>query len=371
MYTIEDIDVFVMTHNRAEFLKETLDCLMVQSVRPDCVTVFDNESVDDTEAVVRAYADRGVRYVRTTGRDGNFFEMQKRATRPFVVHFHDDNLFHREYLEKVLYVLNSVEGVAGVTGAYQYFEYSADPNYLLRYGSRLLNKVLILSSGAEFAIHKIRSETRPGELIVDNVGALVYKTEFFKKRVPLTDKYGKADDTALALQVLDYGRFVTLSDWNAVFIRQHPQRDVNTDANSLSMEQAINWVGLYLDQLAGVTDESIWLDFIGLLYTQYSYFIKRSVYAQYSTLEFVEHLIERGVLPEACKEAYWKFKSGKTAFASAGEVITSRNARKVERWRMTRKPSSIRFVRKALKYVMPYFVVCLVWKIQDRIRLGR
>ena len=52
MYTIDDIAVFIATHNRSEYLKQTMDSFIVQSVQPNKITVLDNESVDDTEQVV-------------------------------------------------------------------------------------------------------------------------------------------------------------------------------------------------------------------------------------------------------------------------------------------------------------------------------
>lgn len=372
-YSIRDIDVFVMTHNRSAFLKETLDCLLVQTVLPDRITVFDNESTDDTESVVRGYADRGVMYVRTTGKDGNFYEMQKRAKRPYVVHFHDDNLYHREYLERVLFALNTFDNVGGVTGAYTYFEYSGDPNYVLRYGPKLMSQYLVLKDKPDFVVHKIRSETRPQDLIVDNIGALVYKTKYFRSRVSMNWKYGKADDTDLSLRVLDYGKFVTISDRRSVFVRQHPNRDVNTDENSLSLEQAINWVKLYLDNITNVVDETFWLDFLGMVYTQYPYFIKRKIFSKVQTMAFFDMLCEKAILPPDGVKAFHKFKSGKAVFVSGGALITQANApvEDVRRVMTVSRGLPVRIVRKILKYFMPYAIVRLVQRMQDRALLGR
>lgn len=392
MYTIADIDVFVMTHNRADFLKETLDCLLYQTARPDRITVFDNESTDDTESVVRRYESRGVRYVKTTGKDGNFLEMQKRAERPYVVHFHDDNLFHREYLEKVLKALNHVQNVAGVTCAYYYFDRSDDPNcQLLRRGRQLMNQFLIIDSAKEFCIHKSRAEARPQDLIVDNVSALIYKTEYFKRRVSMVREYGKADDTELFIRLLDYGKLVTVSDRLSEFIRQHAKRDVNTDSNSLSLQQAKNWVGLYLRQSAGVNDDNYWDDLLGMIYTQYPYMVKRAVFEELHTLDFLKVLRADNLIPSSGLKVYEEFISGRRTIVSCGipiavkdgysqfnanesvaaEVRNAKSAAAIDLLRGHVRPLPVRVVRKIVKYIMPYAVVRIVQKIQDRVRFGK
>ena len=72
MYTIDDIQIFVTTHNRASLLKETLQSILAQTVSIQNITVLDNESTDNTAEIVLQLKDKGVRYVHTTGFLGNF-----------------------------------------------------------------------------------------------------------------------------------------------------------------------------------------------------------------------------------------------------------------------------------------------------------
>ena len=52
MYTIDDIQIFVTTHNRASLLKETLQSILAQTVPIKNITVLDNESTDNTAEIV-------------------------------------------------------------------------------------------------------------------------------------------------------------------------------------------------------------------------------------------------------------------------------------------------------------------------------
>ena len=67
MYTIDDIQIFVTTHNRASLLKETLQSILAQTVSIQNITVLDNESTDNTAEIVLQLKDKGVRYIHTTG----------------------------------------------------------------------------------------------------------------------------------------------------------------------------------------------------------------------------------------------------------------------------------------------------------------
>jgi glycosyltransferase involved in cell wall biosynthesis len=50
--------VLVNTHNHAAFIEDCIDSLLVQSVRPDEIIVYDDASTDETVARLRAYGSR-------------------------------------------------------------------------------------------------------------------------------------------------------------------------------------------------------------------------------------------------------------------------------------------------------------------------
>jgi glycosyltransferase involved in cell wall biosynthesis len=58
------VSVIVPTFNRAAILKETLDSILAQTFPDFELIVVDNESTDDTEALVRSFNDGRIRYFR-------------------------------------------------------------------------------------------------------------------------------------------------------------------------------------------------------------------------------------------------------------------------------------------------------------------
>ncbi len=78
--TINDIDVFIITHNRAHLLPEMIESVLAQTVVPDKITVLDNESTDNTEEVCRSYKNKNVVYVKTFGQNGNYLKSKDLAS---------------------------------------------------------------------------------------------------------------------------------------------------------------------------------------------------------------------------------------------------------------------------------------------------
>ena len=313
MYTIDDIDIFIMTHNRSFFVSETIECLLKQTIFIPRITVLDNESSDNTEEIVKQYAKRGVCYVKTFGKYGNFYKAQELAQKTWVIHFHDDNLIHPEFFEKVLYVLNNFNGLSAVTYSYTLFsstDVPTDPNIRperFKHPYPLSNAFLLLQSKKEFAINNIRAETYPWPKISPCTPAVVYKTEILKNRVPMNDIYGKVDDIFLYMQFCEKGKVVLIADAEAVFVRQHINRDLFKDENSLSLEQAINWVKLYTDVLRGDKRESIWTGLLEMIFLMYSVIVKKSVQQDYPFPLFISVLFEKQVLPEFVQPIYERF----------------------------------------------------------------
>ena len=110
-YTVDDIDIYIMTHNRADYLMLSIESLLNQSAGVSKITVLDNESTDNTLSAVERFSSRGVRYIRTKGFLGNFKKAQEIASGKYVMLFHDDDILHPLYLELALRVLNEKDDI--------------------------------------------------------------------------------------------------------------------------------------------------------------------------------------------------------------------------------------------------------------------
>lgn len=98
-----DIEVLVLTYNRAPLIGATLESLLAQVQPASRICVLNNGSTDDTEKIVRSFATRGVELVCRNSNDPHacWPELQAMAHGPWTMLFHDDDLLHPNYLRDV------------------------------------------------------------------------------------------------------------------------------------------------------------------------------------------------------------------------------------------------------------------------------
>jgi glycosyltransferase involved in cell wall biosynthesis len=103
------LDVFILSYNRADFLRETLESFLQQSFQGFRLIILDNASTDDTAAVVDSFAERRPiifhRQQENVGALKNFLQIQTLAEADWVMAFHDDDILHPRYLEHCMEVL--------------------------------------------------------------------------------------------------------------------------------------------------------------------------------------------------------------------------------------------------------------------------
>ena len=121
MITLQDIQIFITTHNRADYFKASIESVLAQTAGVPQLTVLDNESTDATEVVVGSFASRGVQYVKTQGFLGNFNRARTLASQRYVMLFHDDDLLHPQHFEMALQQLNQYKNTSLITTLYREF----------------------------------------------------------------------------------------------------------------------------------------------------------------------------------------------------------------------------------------------------------
>lgn len=313
MYSIDDIDVFIITHNRSGFLEEFITSVINQTLRPHTITVLDNESVDDTEDVVKKYKNYGFKHIKTFTKDGNFLKAQELCSKTYSVLLHDDNLIHPQFFERIVEELNNNENVSGITTAYTVFDTPADKTKLAinsdmyTYLPPLKKTKKVISSRFEFAINNIYAESIPFPPFSPCTPALIYRTSLLKKRVDMRPYYGKADDVSLYMSICELGNFVLLTDRNSVFIRNHEHRDLLNRDTGLTIDQFLNFIQLYTKKMALFSP--IYIDFFEMIYRIYPVLTSDKTLQQYSTHDFIMLLFKKNFLPSCAKKVYYHFNS--------------------------------------------------------------
>jgi len=103
--TVQDLEVFILTCNRAPLLKKAVTSLLQQSVSGFPITVLDNASTDDTASVMASFKDPSIRMIgseQNLGGLGNLKRSQQFASHKYAMIFHDDDQLHPEYIETAL-----------------------------------------------------------------------------------------------------------------------------------------------------------------------------------------------------------------------------------------------------------------------------
>jgi glycosyltransferase involved in cell wall biosynthesis len=105
MNTESDITVTIgiPTYNRADgFLKQAIQCALDQSYENVEVVISDNCSTDNTEALVKGFPDKRIRYFRQSHNIGpykNFNFCLEQAMGDYFLMLHDDDMIDRDFVE--------------------------------------------------------------------------------------------------------------------------------------------------------------------------------------------------------------------------------------------------------------------------------
>ncbi len=105
----EDIIVYIMSHNRTEIIRDTIDGFLGQSIKGFGLYVVDNSSEEQSQIIKELCKKRGVEFIRNqTGMYNIRYVQQLELTKTFkwIIAFHDDDLIHPQYIEHVLKSIN-------------------------------------------------------------------------------------------------------------------------------------------------------------------------------------------------------------------------------------------------------------------------
>lgn len=97
------VDVYIVTYNRATYLKECISSVLKQTFKEFELTIIDNCSTDETQKVVKSFSDDRIKYIRhekNIGGIGNICYAYQLSKKKYFVIFHDDDIMKPNYLEE-------------------------------------------------------------------------------------------------------------------------------------------------------------------------------------------------------------------------------------------------------------------------------
>jgi glycosyltransferase involved in cell wall biosynthesis len=214
-----DIEVLVLTYNRAPLISATLESLLAQVQPASRICVLDNGSTDDTVKVVQLFAARGVELVCRNSNDPRacWTELQAMARGPWTMLFHDDDLLHPNYLRDVSMALIHEPYATVAVSAMRVYQ---DPEQA-KWGKARGNRYVTLT-GQQLAARLYGGLPMP-------FCSAVYRTDVLKLGNFRFETYGKISDRPFVIEAALAGSAVVMLD-PYVKYRIHAKQDSTDQA---------------------------------------------------------------------------------------------------------------------------------------------
>lgn len=221
--TYENLDVMILTYNRAQFLEIALKSLFSSTCNWNKTIIVNNASTDNTLQIIhdieRRYPDRHIEIItheKNIGNTNNFKYSQKIASNEYTAVFHDDDAIHPEYIERAMTILSANPDAVLASGGANAL-YNVDEN-----NWPILPNMYTLFPPEDNVFYQLIC-VRP------NFCCSIYKTEIYRRTRYNPEKYGKLHDISFLMEIGRQGETAFLHG-ECVRWRQH----VNSDSNSLS-----------------------------------------------------------------------------------------------------------------------------------------
>lgn len=216
---IEELEIFILTYNRADMLKVAIESCLKQTARGVSITILDNASTDHTAAVVKSFNDSNVHFLTTTENIGgiaNIKRCQSLCSKKYVMIFHDDDQLHPTYLETAYRYLKEHEGVNVVVTNASTIPAKAKPDFSQEPKGEALKLDKVHFSAALYVRNKIA------------FCSAVYTSEALKliDFEEMKSKYGKWCDRPILIEAVGYGSAILLTG-SYVFSGRHDAQDTH------------------------------------------------------------------------------------------------------------------------------------------------
>ena len=216
---VEELEIFIVTYNRADMLKVAIESCLGQSVAGISITILDNASTDHTQEMVATFNQANIKFLTTEknlGFFGNIQRSQKLCSKKYALVFHDDDQLHPNYLES----------------AYHYLEAHSDANIVVS------NSVTIpAQSTPDFAsslgqsVQKLDQTHFAAALYVKNKIAFcsaVYRKDALLSLdfINLQTRFGKWGDRPIMIEAVGKGSAILMTG-AYVFTGRHSEQDTH------------------------------------------------------------------------------------------------------------------------------------------------
>ncbi len=219
----KNLDVFVLTYNRAEYLRIMLESLCTQIAEGFNIKVLNNCSTDNTLEVIREiqqkYPHRNISVItheKNLGNPGNFKRSQELAENEFTAIFHDDDAIQPEYIDTAMKIFEDNPDVVMCSGNLEGLYNVSNNDW------EILNKNYYKYKQYDGVYFNLLIN-RP------TFASNIYRTEAYKKIEYHPEKYGKLHDIIFMLEMNRIGAVAFILGTSIRW-----RQSANNDSNNLS-----------------------------------------------------------------------------------------------------------------------------------------
>lgn len=287
-YTLDDIEVYIPTYNRPEFLKKSIQSLVNQTAGVPKITVFNNGNMVETSEVISSFKDYGVTEYKSQGGLIECINNVKNIVQSkYVMFFHDDDILNCKYLECALQALNKYENIAFITTKTKNFISENEIDY-----TPASDEHYLFESQIEFAKYMYINERIAMQ-------TAIYKVDLLKQLPIESDKYGKFFDWPYLVTLSNYGNTVLFYDDKMFNVRIHENQWTNDKSDSWKVEHLLNWHKIFFHAVRGYSYSNVYLlwEKTKMLFTaQYNVLVSEEDKLKYPLDELLSDL-EKFVFP--------------------------------------------------------------------------
>jgi len=218
------IRLVVLSRNRPDFLKETIHSFLDQNIdkKKFNIVVSDNSTNNDVSSMMQYFLpNRQIEYIRRdppVSSHQHFLTVLEETKEDYLVIFHDDDVLHPDYLEKMHYAIKKIDGVAIGCNAYIFKNKILDA----KKKPHGFSSSKIFNNNQEFL-----EQYLPGGPWIAPYSSYMYKTAALKKiKFKDSSKSGIGSDVLMINDLINLGDVIWIPEY-LMYYRLHENNDSN------------------------------------------------------------------------------------------------------------------------------------------------
>lgn len=284
-YTYEDLEIFVITRNRPEFIKRAIESVLEQTVKGCPIVVLDNSTDDKTQQMlVQNYPN--IKYIHTTQIPlANLKMLQKISSKTFFLLLHDDDLISNNYVSNLLSIINNNDNIDFIAPSQTHF----DDIKKINLKDKTTNKYIYFKNKYLFAGYC-------HNMFPSWSGSLTRTANFKQIDLDENDKlYGKIGDEPLMVKSVRTGTAAIIPNPSGLYYYHHSGQDSTDDNTKITPKQFEDYLRFYKSYVQGEYVKECYASYL-LGFSRHVNHYKRFVKNTVSYDDFIKDMFLKGVI---------------------------------------------------------------------------